>query len=57
MGLGKTIQTVSFLNGLQYQSQKSGPFLIIGPATILYNWLKEIKRWAETFNVIVYTGN
>ncbi|CAD8047864.1 unnamed protein product [Paramecium primaurelia] len=57
MGLGKTIQTISFLNFLQYEHKKSGPFLIIGPATILYNWLKELKKWAETFNVIVYTGN
>ena len=57
MGLGKTIQTISFLNCLQYEKQISGPFLIIAPATTLYNWLKEFKRWADRFNVVVYTGN
>lgn len=29
----------------------------MAPATTLYNWLKEFKKWAEKFNVIVYTGN
>ena len=57
MGLGKTIQTIAFLRTLQYEHNNSGPFLVIGPATILYNWLKELKKWANNFNVVVYTGN
>lgn len=56
MGLGKTIQTISFLNSLNYEQRIDGPFLIVAPATTLYNWLKEFKIWAEYLNVIVYTG-
>jgi SNF2 family DNA or RNA helicase len=57
MGLGKTIQTISFLNLIHYELNIDGPFLIVAPATTLYNWLKEFKKWAEAFNAIVYTGN
>jgi SNF2 family DNA or RNA helicase len=40
-----------------FEFKLEGPFLIVVPATTLYNWMKEFKRWADKFNVVVYTGN
>lgn len=57
MGLGKTIQTVSFLNFLYYEKNIDGPFMIVAPASTLYNWLREFSIWGDKFNVLVYTGN
>jgi len=57
MGLGKTIQTVSFLNFLFYEKNIDGPFMIVTPASTLYNWLREFSIWGDKFNVLVYAGN
>lgn len=57
MGLGKTIQTLSFLYYLYHEKQIDGPFLVVGPSTTLYNWLRETQIWTQKFNVIVYIGN
>ncbi|KRX09098.1 Zinc finger, FYVE/PHD-type [Pseudocohnilembus persalinus] len=57
MGLGKTIQTLSFLNYLFYEKDIDGPFLVVVPATTMYNWHKETEVWASKMNVIVYMGN
>lgn len=57
MGLGKTIQTLSFLSYLYHEKQVEGPFLVIGPASTLLNWMKECSVWCSEFNAIVYLGN
>jgi SNF2 family DNA or RNA helicase len=33
-----------------------GPFLVVAPATVLYNWVRELSIWADFFNVVVYMG-
>lgn len=48
---------MAFLNYLFYECQSNGPFLILAPVSTLYNWLREIDRWGEKFNTIVYYGN
>lgn len=61
MGLGKTIQIISFLIGLSYsrlscrrQSWKGlGPVLIVCPATVLHQWVKEFHKWWPPFRVAV----
>lgn len=57
MGLGKTIQTLSFLNFLFHDRNIDGPFLVVVPATTMYNWYKECEIWGEKMNPIVYMGN
>ncbi|KAF9380668.1 hypothetical protein BGX21_002290 [Mortierella sp. AD011] len=45
MGLGKTIQIISFLAGLLYSGKLDGPIIIVCPATLLKQWVKEFHRW------------
>ncbi len=53
MGMGKTIQAISFLAYL-YESCgiREGPHLIIAPKSTISNWLKEFKLWAPFFRVV-----
>lgn len=43
MGLGKTVQTIGFLSYLIAKGIK-GPFLIVGPLSVIKNWENEFKR-------------
>ncbi|NWU62400.1 ERCC6 protein, partial [Pterocles burchelli] len=62
MGLGKTIQIIAFLAGLSYSKirtrgsnyrQGLGPTLIICPATVMHQWVKELHTWWPPFRVAV----
>lgn len=61
MGLGKTIQIISFLvglsySGLSYRRQRwkgLGPVLVVCPATVLHQWVKEFHTWWPPFRVAV----
>ncbi len=54
MGLGKTIQSIMYLKKIQ--TNESSPSLIIMPKTLLFNWEKEIKKFAPELNVLRYDG-
>jgi SNF2 family DNA or RNA helicase len=52
-GLGKTLQTIAFLNWLQAhmrhpQAHKRGPILVVAPTSLLVNWEEEVERHVET---------
>ncbi|KAI9189933.1 DNA repair protein rhp26 [Blastocladiella emersonii ATCC 22665] len=53
MGLGKTTQTVSFLASLVYSGQMRRPSLIVCPATVLQQWVKEFHQWFAPMRVVV----
>lgn len=57
MGLGKTIQTISFLAALMNLHQVYGPFLLLVPLSTLPTWLKEFQLWAPQINVVEYIGD
>lgn len=57
MGLGKTVQTISFLERLVEDYNVFGPFLVVVPLSTLPNWAKEFQKWAPRMNVIMYCGN
>lgn len=57
MGLGKTVQTVSFMNWLLHERQQQGPFLVIVPLSTLPSWADTFSNWAPELNVVVYNGN
>jgi len=56
MGLGKTVQTITFLSHLRH-NHIPGPFLIIVPLSTLSNWHSEVKRWCPSMASIVYHGD
>ena len=57
MGLGKTIQTISFLSSLFHIHRLYGPFLIVVPLSTLPAWQREFELWAPEMNVIIYIGD
>lgn len=55
MGLGKTIQSITFLEEI-YRVGIKGPFLIIAPLSTIANWEREFHTWTY-LNAIVYHGS
>ena len=55
MGLGKTLQAITFLQALK-DSGDSGPSLIVCPASLVYNWQEEFRRFAPALNVQPIAG-
>lgn len=60
MGLGKTLQVISLLVS-EYEEIKAGekeekPSLIVCPASLVYNWQKEIRRFAPELSTLIVTG-
>ncbi|XP_061857318.1 DNA excision repair protein ERCC-6 [Colius striatus] len=63
MGLGKTIQIIAFLAGLSYSKirtrgsnyryQGLGPTVIVCPATVMHQWVKEFHTWWPSFRVAI----
>ena len=51
-GLGKTVQTISFLSYIQYHYNIPGPFLVVVPLSTADNWMKEFKKWVPSMNVV-----
>lgn len=55
-GLGKTLQTISFLGYLKFHLGITGPHLIIVPKSTLDNWSREVAKWVPGFNTLVLQG-
>lgn len=53
MGLGKTVQVISFLAGLHFSKKLSGPVIIVTPATVLKQWVKEFHLWWPPLRVSI----
>lgn len=59
MGLGKTIQTIALLED-EYggaQAETRQPSLIVCPASLVYNWEHEIRKFAPDRKVCSVAGN
>ena len=54
MGLGKTVQSIAFLQQVGGVGVR-GPYLIIAPLSTIANWQREFETWVD-MNVIVYHG-
>jgi SNF2 family DNA or RNA helicase len=57
MGLGKTIQTISFLSYVFNEHCLYGPFLIVIPLSTIQGWQRELQKWSPELNVVVYLGD
>ncbi|WP_406944686.1 SNF2 helicase associated domain-containing protein [Halobacillus sp. SY10] len=57
MGLGKTIQTITFLLDEKMKGNMTDPAIIIAPASLVYNWKKELEKFAPKLSVQILTGD
>jgi superfamily II DNA or RNA helicase len=53
MGLGKTLQTLLWVAWLKASERQSKPALVICPASVLHNWLREANRFTPALKVLV----
>ena len=56
-GLGKTIQSISFLRYLFNVYPFKGPMLVVVPLSTMAAWQKEFSTWAPDINTICYNGS
>lgn len=56
MGLGKTIQSIAFLEYMRSNCSVAGPFLVVAPLATLKNWYREVNQWSG-MNPVVYNGS
>lgn len=61
MGLGKTLQVISLLLSEQEEYETGAKerrrSLIICPASLVYNWQKEIRRFAPSLTPVIVAGS
>lgn len=55
MGLGKTLQMLSLLYSLS-QEENPGAFLVVCPASLVYNWKEEARRFTPDLPVQTVAG-
>ncbi|PPK87180.1 SNF2 family DNA or RNA helicase [Neolewinella xylanilytica] len=53
MGLGKTVQALAMLQA----RAEEGPALVIAPASVTRNWMREAAKFAPTLNPILLVGS
>ena len=56
MGLGKTLQVITVLLS-EKERLGENPALIVAPASLVYNWADELKRFAPRLQVCMITGS
>ncbi|NJL75367.1 MAG: DEAD/DEAH box helicase [Saprospiraceae bacterium] len=54
MGLGKTLQTIALLASAYKEKGGDKPSLIIMPKSLLYNWEREVSRFAPQLTTYVF---
>lgn len=57
MGLGKTLQTITYLLSEKEEGSFKGKALIVAPASLIYNWKAELKKFAPNLVGGVIAGN
>lgn len=56
MGLGKTIQIIAFILS-QKEKDKKNTNLIILPTSLIFNWTREIEKFAPSLKVLIIYGS
>lgn len=55
MGLGKTLQVLAFILAQQEKTAQQTNLVVV-PASLVFNWQQEIKKFAPTLNVLTIYG-
>jgi superfamily II DNA or RNA helicase len=55
MGLGKTVQALALIQLLK-EAGREGPTLIVTPKSLIFNWMREAKRFTPNLKTFAYTG-
>jgi len=56
MGLGKTVQAIALLSAIASARADAGPSLVVCPAGLVENWMREIARFAPELRAIRHHG-
>lgn len=56
MGLGKTLQVICFLQAEMESGRENCRSLIICPASLVYNWKRELEKFAPALSAKMVTG-
>jgi hypothetical protein len=56
MGLGKTLQTIASVVIERASGRLIRPALIVAPTSLVFNWAREIDKFAPHLDVVVMTG-
>lgn len=56
MGLGKTLQIITLLEDV-YEAGEHKPSLVVCPASLVYNWEHEIRKFAPGLSVLSVVGS
>ena len=58
MGLGKTIEVITYLLHRKEQNpEERGGIIIICPTSVLFNWKREIEKFAPNLKTVLHHGN
>ena len=57
MGLGKSLQSISFLAYLKDARDITGPHLILAPKSTLAGWCNEFRKWCPDLRVRKFYGS
>ncbi len=56
MGLGKTVQALAWLLYLRQREPEFGPALVVCPASVVHNWVREAARFAPGLRLLLLTS-
>ena len=56
MGLGKTIQALAWLEHVRALDPAIGPALVVCPASVVHNWMREAERFTPGMRVLTLTS-
>lgn len=56
MGLGKTLQTLAYLKTRKESGRAKGPFLVVCPTSLVFNWRDEAQRFTPGLKVLSLHG-
>ncbi|KAJ2892161.1 DNA repair protein rhp26, partial [Coemansia aciculifera] len=53
MGLGKTVQVAAFLASMYHSRLLNRPSIVVCPATLMRQWVRELHTWWPTLRVVI----